>query len=80
MSAGPAVSALGAGSVAMADTVVRFKVGGTRVEPLNVATKKKGGGRKDRSVLGPAMLVKPALAGAAALFVVQYAMHVFLKA
>jgi hypothetical protein len=39
----------------------------------------KEGGKKQK-VLGPATVVKPCLLGAAVLFVVEAAMHVFLKA
>ncbi len=42
--------------------------------------KKKGAGKKEKALLGPGMVAKPALAGATALFVIQYVMHVFLKA
>ncbi len=42
--------------------------------------KKKGAGTKEKHLLGPGMVAKPALAGAAVLFVMQYVMHVFLKA
>lgn len=44
--------------------------------------KSKDGSKKAKTekVLGPATVVKPALIGAGALFVVQTAMKVFLKA
>ena len=41
---------------------------------------KKGKAGKGARVLGPSTVVKPALCGAAALFVVQGAMKVFLHA
>jgi hypothetical protein len=40
---------------------------------------RKSGGKKEK-FLGPATVVKPALIGAAALFVVQGAMRMFLHA
>ncbi len=45
------------------------------------ASKGKGKAKgKDKLLLGPATVAKPALFGAGALFVVQFAMRVFLKA
>ena len=55
-----------------------FKSPGTEVDIPIVA--KKGKAAKSKRVLGPSTVVRPALVGAAILFVVQTAMHVFLKA
>jgi hypothetical protein len=39
---------------------------------------KQGKGKKDKVSLGPSTIVKPCLLGAAALFVIQAALHSFL--
>src|SRR5665213_3699888 len=67
-------------SAAIPDTVVRFRTSWSRSpesEPMSGVVGKKD---KPPRVLGPATIVKPALFGAAGLFLVQGAMKVFLHA
>jgi len=71
---------LGPCSAAIPDTVVRVKAQGTRVDALGVAKKDKAAAKAAKRALGPATVVRPALKGAAALYVIALLMHVFLKA
>ena len=63
------------GPASTASTVVTFKVPRQGADPRIVAKK----GKRER-FLGPSTVVRPALAGAAVLFVIQLAMRMFLHA